>query len=87
MWTVVFRASPDSEVLEATSNLLGLLLLLIALCVALLAAVHLVVHRSLGPLRVLVEAIDGVALNRLSGVKALPAMPVRELEAIAQALA
>lgn len=85
-WTVVFRASPDSEVLEATSNLLGLLLLLIAFCAALLAAVHLVVHRSLGPLRVLVEAIAGVGLNRLSAVKTLPAMPVRELEAIAQAL-
>jgi two-component system sensor histidine kinase UhpB len=86
LWTAVLTASPDSEILEAASNLTGLFLLMLACCGAMLAAMHWIVRRSLQPLRTLVDAIAGVERHELAAVKALPRMPIRELEAIAQAL-
>ena len=85
-WTAVLSASPDSEVLEATTNLLGLFLLALAFVAALLAAMHWVIKRSLWPLQRLVDFIGDVERHDLAAVKALPGMPVRELEAIAHAL-
>jgi two-component system sensor histidine kinase UhpB len=85
-WTAVLSASPDSEVLEATTNLLGLFLLALALVAVLLAAMHWVVKRSLWPLQRLIDFIGDVERHDLAAVKALPRMPIRELEAIAHAL-
>lgn len=85
-WTAVLTASPDSEILEAADNLVGLVLLMLACCTAMLAAMHWNVRRSLRPLRTLVDAIANVERQQPSAVRALPSMPIRELEAIAQAL-
>ncbi len=85
-WTVVLGASPDSELLEAATNLLGLFVVTLACCAAMLAAMHWNVRRCLAPLRQLVEAIAGVERREPAAVKALPTMPIRELEAIAHAL-
>ncbi|CAD5366999.1 Histidine kinase [Rubrivivax sp. A210] len=86
VWSVTLTASPDSEILESASNLVGLFLLMVASCAAMLAAMRWSVRRSLRPLRTLVDAIAGVERHELTAVAALPAMPIRELEAIAQAL-
>ncbi|MFO1326039.1 MAG: histidine kinase [Rubrivivax sp.] len=85
-WTAVLAPSPDSEILEAAANLAGLVALVLLGGAAMLAAMHVSVRRSLAPLRTLVGAIAGVERQQLTAVQALPAMPVRELEAIAQAL-
>jgi two-component system sensor histidine kinase UhpB len=86
VWTAVLTASPDSEILEAAANLAGLFLLMLACCGAMLAAMLWIMRRSLQPLRTLVEAIAGVERHDVAAVKALPRMPIRELESIAQAL-
>lgn len=85
-WTAVLSASPDSELLEAAANLLGLFVVTLACCAAMLAAMHWNVRRCLAPLRQLVEAIAGVERQQPAAVKTLPVMPIRELEAIAHAL-
>lgn len=86
VWAAHLTATPDSEVVESISNLVGILVLLLAAFSAMLAAMYGSVRRSLQPLQTLVDAIAGVERHELSPVKALPPMPVRELESIAQSL-
>ena len=85
-WTVVLSSSPDSEIQEALANLAGLLALL-ALCSALMLAVmHWNTRRAFRPLQVLLGAIGRARERDLAALQGLPAMPIAELEAIAQAL-
>ncbi len=85
-WTVSLAASHDSERREAMANLADMLALML-LCVAgLLLAMRWNLQRALAPLARLLAAIDGIERNDLRSVRALPAMPVGELEAVAGAL-
>jgi two-component system sensor histidine kinase UhpB len=86
VWTVALSATPDSEMLESAANLFGLALLMALSCAAMLLAMRWSVRRSLQPLRTLVEAIADVERHEAQSVAKLPAMPIRELETIAQAL-
>ena len=79
-------ASPDSEQHEALARLAELLALLLAGSALLLAVLNWHVRRSLRPLRSLLDAIAGLEQQRLAPLRALPAMPIRELDAIAAAL-
>lgn len=79
-------ASPDSEQHEALARLLELLALLLAGSALLLAVLRWNVRRSFRPLRPLLDAIAGLEQQRLDPLRALPAMPIRELDAIAAAL-
>lgn len=85
-WTVVLTASPDSELQEALSNLAGLFVLLAGCIVLMLAVMHWNVRRAFGPLQALLGAIARVERQDLAAVHGLPTMPIRELEAISQAL-
>ena len=85
-WTAAFVASPESEQHEALSNLLGLFVLLAASSVVMLAVMQWNVQRAFRPLREMLSAIARIERQDPSGVHALPAMPIRELEAIAGAL-
>jgi two-component system sensor histidine kinase UhpB len=85
-WTAELSASPDSEVAEAATNLLGLFLAMAVLVAAILVAMHWVVRRSLTPLQALVDGIGGVERHELAAVQSLPRLRIRELEAIASAL-
>ncbi len=85
-WTATFVASPESEQHEALSNLLGLFVLLAASSVVMLAVMQWNVQRAFRPLREMLSAIARIERQDPSGVHALPAMPIRELEAIAGAL-
>lgn len=79
-------ASPDSEQHEALARLAELLALLLAGSALLLAVLNWHVRRSLRPLRPLLDAIAGLEQQQLAPLRALPAMPIRELDAIAAAL-
>jgi len=85
-WEVELIASPDSEQAEALNNVLQLLVLLAGGCAVMLLVMQWNVRRSFRPLRSLLAAIEGVEQQRLTPLRALPAMPIRELEAIAAAL-
>ena len=85
-WSVELTASPDSELQESLGNLAGTFGLLALCCVLMLAVMHWNVRRALHPLRALLGAIGRIERQDLGAVRALPRMPVRELEAIAQAL-
>jgi len=85
-WTVVLTASPHSELREALSNFAGLFVLLAASSALMLLAMRWNVRRAFRPLQSLLHAIALVERHDLVAVRALPAMPIRELEAIAQAL-
>ena len=85
-WTIELTAAPDSEQREAMAQLLELLLLLVAGSALLLAVLHWNVRRSFRPLRPLLDAIVSVERGDLAPLRALPAMPIRELDAIAAAL-
>jgi two-component system sensor histidine kinase UhpB len=85
-WTVMLTASPDSELQEALADFAGLFLGLAACSLLLLGVMHWNVRRALAPLQSLLRAIAHVERQDPAAVRALPAMPVRELEAIAQAL-
>ncbi len=85
-WTVELTAAPDSEQHEALAQLLELLLLLLAGSALLLAVLFWNVRRSFRPLRPLLDAIGSVEHGDLAPLRALPAMPIRELDAIAAAL-
>ena len=85
-WTVTLAASHEGERREAMANLVDMLALML-LCVAgLLLAMRWNMRRALAPLSRLLAAIEGIERNELGGVQSLPAMPVRELEALAAAL-
>jgi two-component system sensor histidine kinase UhpB len=85
-WTITLAASHESERREAMANLLGTLLLLLACIAGLLAAMRWNLRRALAPLDRLLAAISGIEGADTHAVQALPAMPVRELEAVAAAL-
>lgn len=85
-WTVVLTATPDSELQEALSSLAGWMLLLLGCSVLMLAVMQWNVRRALRPLQALLGAIAHVERQDLAAVRALPAMPIRELEAISLAL-
>ncbi|WP_157269205.1 histidine kinase [Azohydromonas aeria] len=85
-WRVELTASPDSELHEALANLAGSFTLLAGCCLLMLAVMHWNVRRAFRPLRALLDAIAHVERQRFGPVRALGAMPIRELEAIARAL-
>jgi two-component system sensor histidine kinase UhpB len=85
-WTATLTASPESEQREALANLLGLFGLLAACSALMLVVMRWHVRRAFRPLDALLAAIAGIERNELGGVKALPPMPVRELDATAAAL-
>lgn len=85
-WVISLDASADSERREALTNLLATLALLLLAIVGLLGVMHLNVRRALAPLATLVGAMAGIERQDPHAVARLPAMPVRELEAIAAAL-
>jgi two-component system sensor histidine kinase UhpB len=85
-WTATLTASPASEQREALANLLGLFGLLAACSALMLAVMRWHVRRAFRPLEALLAAIARIERNDLAGVKALPPMPIHELEATALAL-
>jgi two-component system sensor histidine kinase UhpB len=85
-WTAVVTPSADSEEHEALQNLLGLFALLVACSIAMLLVMRINVRRAFRPLESLLAAIAGIEREDLAAVKALPSMPVRELETTSQAL-
>jgi two-component system sensor histidine kinase UhpB len=85
-WSVELTASPDSELQESLANLAGTFGLLGLCCLLMLTVMHWNVRHALRPLRSLLGAIGRIERQELGAVRALPRMPVRELEAIAQAL-
>lgn len=85
-WSVELTVAPDSEQHEALAQLLELLLLLLGGSALLIAVLYGNVRRSFRPLRPLLEAIASVGRGELAPLRALPPMPIRELDAIAAAL-
>ena len=85
-WTVTLAASHESERREAMANLVGTLVLLLTCIVGLLLAMRWNLRRALAPLDRLLAAITGIEGHDTQAVQDLPAMPVRELEAVAAAL-
>lgn len=85
-WTVSLAASHDSERREAMANLLVTLLLLLACVAALLLVMRWNLRRAFAPLGRLLDAIARIEGQDARAVQALPAMPIRELEAVAAAL-
>ena len=85
-WTVSLAVSHDSERREAMGNFLGTLLLLLLCIAALLLAMNWHLRRAFAPLGRLLAAIAGIEHQDTRAVQALPAMPIRELEAVAGAL-
>ncbi len=84
-WTVTVAASHDSERVEAVTDLAALLGLGALGGIALLWALRTSVRRSLTPMRALLGAI-GALRDDARALRALPPMPVSELQAIARAL-
>lgn len=85
-WVISLDASADSERREALSNLAGTLALLLLAIAGLLAVMQLNLRHALAPLAALLGAIAGIERQDPQAVARLPAMPLRELEAIAAAL-
>ena len=85
-WTVVLTSSPGSEAQEALAELASLFALLAGCSLLMLAVMHWNTRRAFRPLQVLLGAIEQARRRELAVLQALPAMPVAELEAIAQAL-
>lgn len=86
LWTVSLSASHESERIEALNNLAGALALLLGCIGALLVVMAWNVRRAFAPLAGLLAAIERIEHHDPEGVRRLPAMPTRELEAIAAAL-
>lgn len=85
-WTVVLTTSPDSELRESLGSQAALFGLLGGCSLLMLAVMHRNVRRAFAPLQALLAAIARIERQDLAAVRTLPAMPIRELEAIAQAL-
>lgn len=85
-WTVTLDASPDSERHEARANLAGMLVLLLSCIAGMLLAMRWNLRRAFSPLGRLLGAIAGIERGDANAVRALPAMPVRELETLAGAV-
>jgi two-component system sensor histidine kinase UhpB len=86
VWRVSLSASHESERIEALNNLAGALALLLACIGGLLLVMAWNVRRAFAPLAGLLAAIERIEHHDPDGVRRLPAMPIRELEAIAAAL-
>jgi two-component system sensor histidine kinase UhpB len=85
-WVISLDTSADSERREALLNLAGTLALLLLAIAGLLAVMQLNLRHALAPLAALLGAIAGIERQDPQAVARLPAMPLRELEAIAAAL-
>jgi len=85
-WTVTVAASHDSERAEAVTNLAALLGLGALGSVALLLALGSSVHHSLRPMHALLRAIGALRDDDARALRALPPMPIGELQAITGAL-
>jgi two-component system sensor histidine kinase UhpB len=85
-WQLQLSATAEAERAEALGSLLFMLGML-ALCVAgLLLAMRWNVRRALAPLDTLLHAIARIEARDERAARALPPMPVHELEAVARAL-
>lgn len=85
-WTVAFTGTPQSEQREAMQNLVALFGLLAGCCALMLVVMQVNVRRAFSPLQPMLRAIALVEQQDLRPLQALPAMPIRELDAIAAAL-
>lgn len=85
-WTVLAHVSPESERREALVDLCNLLAVLAAGLLALWLGLRLSTRRAFEPLAQLVQAIQSMAPQGARALQHLPAMPIRELAAITQAL-
>ena len=85
-WRVTLAASHEAERREAMGALVGSLLLLLGCVAGLLVVLRWNLRHALAPLGRLLAAIDGIEHQGPAAVQALPAMPVRELDAVAAAL-
>lgn len=85
-WVVTLAPSRSSERSEALSDLLGLVVVLLAGTAAMLGVMAHQVHRAFRPLQALLGAIDGVQHGDTAAVRQLPPMPTRELQSLASAL-
>jgi len=80
-WTLLLGPSPDSERQEAWGGLLPTLALTLGFALLVLLLMHHQLHRALRPLRALLAVIE-----RPRNGEPLPTMPVRELQALSDAL-
>jgi two-component system sensor histidine kinase UhpB len=85
-WTLSLAASHESERREAMVNFLGTLVLLAMCTGALLLATRWHLRRAFAPLGRLLGAMAGIEQHDTRAVRALPAMPIRELEVLAAGL-
>lgn len=85
-WQVTLAASHESERTEAMENLAGALAVVAAGAAALLVAMALNVRAALRPLRGVLQAIDAMRAGDAAPLRALPAAPTHELQAITAAL-
>lgn len=85
-WTVTLQASHEGERHEALLNLLGMLGLLLLAVAGLLLVLRWNLRTALAPLQALLQAIARIEQRDVAAAQALPPMPVRELEAVSQAL-
>ncbi len=85
-WTVLFTTVPESEQDEALASLADLVLLMAVSCAAMLLVMRWNLRRAFRPLEPLLAAIARLERQDLAAVRALPTMPIRELESISAAL-
>ena len=85
-WTVEVTVSPESERREALADGGRLLAVLGVGLLALWLALRLSTRRAFEPLAQLVQAIEAMATQGARALRQLPAMPIRELASITQAL-
>ncbi|MFO1220403.1 MAG: histidine kinase [Burkholderiaceae bacterium] len=85
-WQITLAASRDSERVEAMENLAGALVVVALGAAALLAAMAFNVRRAFRPMRPLLAAIERLRGGDAAALRALPAMPTRELQSITDAL-
>lgn len=86
LWVVSLTASHESERREALVSLAGMLGLLLLAVAALLLAMRANLHHAFRPLGRLLAAINAIEGHDTRAVRALPTMPIRELETLAAAL-
>lgn len=85
-WTVEVTVSPESERREALADGGRLLAVLVVGLLGLWLALRLSTRRAFEPLAQLVQAIEAMATQGARALRQLPAMPIRELASITQAL-
>ena len=85
-WTLTLAAQRDSERREAVTYLASLLGVLLVGMVVMLAVMSWNVRSAFRPLHGLLSAIGRIQAGDSGAARAIPAMPIRELEQIAAAL-